>query len=148
MWCRGADALHFGSAPGAARYDERAIEQSVRGCGAAAMRRTVEIRTYRLKTDAKPRFHQLVATQSVPLLQRWRIDVVAFGPSCDADEGYVLIRAYSSAADMHASQDAFYASAEWHAGPRQAVLELIESHTSVVLDLDASVVDALRAVFL
>ena len=112
------------------------------------MRRTVEIRTYRLKPKTKAQFHELVTAQFVPLLQRSGTDVVAFGPSCEGDDGYVLIRAYSGLADMRESQDAFYSSAEWHAGPRQAVLGLIEGHTSVVLDLDASVVDALRVIFL
>jgi hypothetical protein len=35
------------------------------------MTRVVEIRTYRLKPGAKARFHQLVLTQSLPLLQRF-----------------------------------------------------------------------------
>jgi hypothetical protein len=111
------------------------------------MKRTVEIRTYRLKPEVKAQFHELVETQSVPLLQRWGTDVVAFGPSCEGDEGYVLIRAYDSVGELQASQDGFYASAEWRAGPRQAVLDLIEEHSSVVLDLNAPLVDALRLIF-
>lgn len=110
------------------------------------MKRTVEIRTYRLRPNAKAQFHELVMAQSVPMLQRWGTDVVAFGPSCDGDDGYVLIRAYDSVADLHASQDAFYASAEWDGGLRQAILDLIEQHSSVVLDLDRSVVDMLSAI--
>jgi hypothetical protein len=111
------------------------------------MTRTVEIRTYRLKTGAKSDFHQLVLTQSIPMLLRWDTDVVAFGPSCGVDEGYVLIRAYASAAELTASQDAFYGGAEWRDGPRQAIIGLIENHSSVVVELEDGVVNALRTIF-
>jgi hypothetical protein len=43
-----------------------------------------------------------------------------------------------------ASQDAFYGSAEWREGPREAILALIDTYTSIVLQLDDQGITALR----
>ncbi len=86
----------------------------------------------------------MVVEKSMPLLRKWKVDVVAFGPSAHDGDSYYLIRAYSNLADRQRSQDAFYGSADWRQGPRDEILPLIESHTSVVLDLDEAIVNAMR----
>jgi hypothetical protein len=78
------------------------------------------------------------------MLRRWDVDVVAHGPSPHDEESYYLIRAYSSLSDRQQSQDAFYGSQEWQDGPRASILALIEHYTSIVLELNAATVDALR----
>jgi NIPSNAP len=105
----------------------------------------VEIRSYRLKPGSRGAFHALVVERSIPMLSRWKVDVVAFGPSLHDDESYVLIRAYESLDRRQASQDAFYGSAEWKEGPRDALMAMIESYTTVVLEMDETAVEALRA---
>jgi NIPSNAP len=108
------------------------------------MTRVIEIRTYRLKPGAKAHFHQLVITQSLPLLQRFGTDVVAFGPSYSEEDGYFLIRAYGSTTDLAQQQEVFYARPEWIEGPRQAILDLIVEHISVVCAANESLIEALR----
>ena len=71
------------------------------------------------------------------MLERWGVDVIAFGPSLDDDDLYVLIRAYASVGELQRSQDAFYGSAEWREGPREAIVSLIESDISVVIPADS-----------
>jgi len=93
----------------------------------------IEIRTYRLKRGTRDAFHRAVVEESVPLLERWGVEVVAFGPSLDNEDGYYLIRAYPSLDERQRSQDAFYDSDEWRNGPRDAIVSCIEEHTSVVL---------------
>ncbi len=44
-------------------------------------KRAVEIRSYNLKADTRPEFHRLMVTLAVPMLRRWGVDVVAYGPS-------------------------------------------------------------------
>jgi hypothetical protein len=108
------------------------------------MNRLVEIRSYRLKPGAGARFHQLVDTQSIPMAVRWGMDVVAYGPSLhDADE-YFLIRAFDSQEHLRSSQDEFYSTAAWREGPREAIVELIETHVDAVMWLSAEAVQALR----
>lgn len=108
------------------------------------MRQLIEIRAYNLKPSSRAEFHRLVCEESVPMLKRWGVDVVTYGPSLHDDDSYYLIRAYDSLADRQSSQDAFYGSAEWRLGPRTAIVSKIESDTSIVIELDLSVVNAMR----
>ena len=108
------------------------------------VKRFVEIPAYNLKPGTRADFHRLVTERSVPMLRRWRVDVVAFGPSLHDSDSYFLIRAYASLEDRQQSQDAFYGSDEWRHGPREAILDLIVSDTSVVVEMDPATVDGLR----
>lgn len=104
----------------------------------------VEIRSYNLHPGTRPEFHRLVIEESVPLLERWDVDLVAFGPSPHDDRSYFLIRAFADLDDRQRSEDAFYGSDEWKDGPRDAILSLIESYTTIVLEVDAATIDGLR----
>lgn len=106
--------------------------------------RLVEIRSYQLKRGSGARFHQLVVTQSIPLLRAANMEVVAFGQSLHDADTYFLMRAYDSLEHRLASQDAFYASDAWKKGPRQSIVELIKSDWNVLLWLSPRAVDALR----
>ena len=108
------------------------------------MRRFVEIRSYNLKPASRSGFHERMQNEAFPMLKRWKVDVVAFGSSQHDADSYYLIRSYNSLDDRQQSQDAFYGSAEWREGPRQGLLALIDSYTSIVLELEDSLVDALR----
>jgi hypothetical protein len=109
-----------------------------------APRATVEIRSYNLKPGTRAEFHRLVVA-TLPMLERRRIDVVGYGPSAHDSTSYVLIRAFTSPEDREQSEEAFYGSREWREGPREKVLALIESYTTVVLTLDSATVAGLRA---
>jgi hypothetical protein len=111
---------------------------------AQAPRRAVEVRTYNLKPGARAEFHRLASEVAVPMLRRWNVDVVAHGPSPHDETSYYLIRQYADLAERQRSQDAFYGSDEWRQGPRDAILALIESYTTIVLELEAAAVDGLR----
>lgn len=108
------------------------------------MKRLVEIRSYNLKPGCRDEFHRLVRQKSLSLLKRWDVDVVAYGPSPHDEVSYYLIRAYESLEHRQSSEDAFYGSADWRQGPREAIVSLIDSHTSIVLEMDGLLVDALR----
>jgi NIPSNAP len=106
--------------------------------------RLVEIRAYNLKPGTRDEFHRLVTEQSLPMLRRWGVDVVTFGPSPHDDHSYFLIRAYESLDERQRSQDAFYGSDEWRRGPREAIVSRIDSDTSIVIEMDAATIDGLR----
>lgn len=108
------------------------------------MNQTVEIRTYNLKPGARERFARIASDEVMPMLARWGTDVVRHGPSAHDEDTYFLVRAYASLDDRQQRQDAFYGSAEWIQGPRGSILELIESFTSLVLELDAATLAGLR----
>jgi len=108
------------------------------------MKKLLEIRAYNLKAGGRNEFHRLVLEESMPLLKKWKVDVVAFGPSPHDENSYYLLRAYKSLEDRESSQGSFYGSDEWRKGPREEILALIESDTSIVLEMEEAVVDALR----
>jgi hypothetical protein len=110
------------------------------------MKKLVEIRSYNLKAGSRNEFHGLVLTISYPMMKRWGVDVIAFGPSLHDDDSYYLIRAYESLDDRRGSQDAFYSSPDWRQGPRESIISLIESDTSIVIEMDESVVDSIRMI--
>ena len=110
------------------------------------MKKLVEIRSYNLKAGSREEFHRLVLGESLPLMKRWSVDVITFGASPHDSNSNYLIRAYKSLADRQSSQDAFYGSPEWRQGPREAIITLIESDTSIVIEMDSAVVDAIRKV--
>lgn len=108
------------------------------------MKRVLEIRSYNLKPGMRDEFHRRVVEEAMPMLRRWRVDVVAFGPSPHDADSYYLMRAYDSLEHRQESQDAFYGSAEWKEGPREGILRLIEAHTSIVLVLHEALITRLR----
>ncbi|HET9252031.1 MAG TPA: NIPSNAP family protein [Candidatus Eisenbacteria bacterium] len=109
------------------------------------MSRVVEIRSYTLKPGTLAAFDRLVRERSLPMLERWKVDVVGYGASLHDDRSCFLIRAYGSLEERRASQDAFYGSQEWKDGPREALLSMIEGYTTVVLGMDEETVEALRS---
>jgi hypothetical protein len=80
----------------------------------------------------------------MPLLQRWNVDVVAYGPSLHDQDSYFLMRRFDSLAQREESENAFYGSDEWKKGPRESIIALIDSYTEILLELDESTVEGLR----
>ena len=108
------------------------------------MNHFVEFRSYNLKPGTREEFHRLLVEVSLPMLQRWNMDVVSYGPSQHDENSYYLIRRFDSLAHHKQSEDAFYGSDEWRKGPREAILSCIENYTEFVLELDEITVQGLR----
>jgi hypothetical protein len=108
------------------------------------MNRLVEIRSYKLKPGSGSRFHNLVSNQSIPLLDEWGMEVVAYGQSLHDPDSYYLIRAYNDLDHLNSSQEAFYSTDAWRKGPREAIIELIESNSNAVLWLSQEAIEAIR----
>jgi ketosteroid isomerase-like protein len=106
--------------------------------------KVVEIRSYNLKPGARGRFHARFVAEALPLLERWNVDVVAYGPSLHDQDSYYLIRAFSGVEQRQRSEDAFYGSDEWRNGPREATLADIESYATTVVAMDDEALRGLR----
>jgi hypothetical protein len=52
------------------------------------MNHFVEIRSYNLKPGTRDEFHRLFLEGAFPMLQRWDVDVVAYGPSLHDENSY------------------------------------------------------------
>jgi hypothetical protein len=112
----------------------------------SSMTHYVEFRSYTLKPGTRYKFHRLFFERAFPMLQRWQVDVVAYGPSLHDSDSYFLMRRYNSLAQREESENAFYSSDEWRQGPRESILALIENYTEIVLEVDGIVLQGLRAV--
>src|SRR5215216_3521942 len=110
------------------------------------MNHFIEIRSYALKSGTRDEFHRLFLEEAFPMLQRWNVDVVAYGPSLHDQDSYYLMRRFDSLAHREESENAFYGSEEWRQGPCEAIIALIENYTEIVLALDESVLQELRRV--
>ena len=106
--------------------------------------RVVEVRSYNLKPGTRDRFHALFLRDALPMLHRWNVDVIAYGPSQHDADSYYLMRGFPGIAQRQASEDAFYGSDEWRNGPREAILADIINYTTIVIRLDAGAVAGLR----
>lgn len=104
----------------------------------------VEIRSYNLRPGTRDQFHKRFVSDALPLLNRAKVDVVAYGPSLHDADSYFLIRTFPGIEERQRSEDAFYGSDGWIKGPRAATLADIDSYTTVVVRLDDPIVDALR----
>lgn len=80
----------------------------------------------------------------MPMLARWGIDVVGFGPSIDDEDHYILVRTFPSREERQRLEDAFYGSDEWRKEHRPGVMELIETYHTVVLEMSEEAIEALR----
>ena len=108
------------------------------------MNHFLEIRSYNLKPDSRGEFHRLFMEEAMPLLKRWNVDVVSYGPSLHDENSYYLMRRYDSLDQREESENAFYGSDEWRQGPREAIIALIENYTEIVLELNEVTVQGLR----
>ncbi len=108
------------------------------------MKNFVEIRSYNLKPGTREEFHRLFLEEAMALLQRWNVDVVAYGPSLHDENSYYLMRRFDSLVQRDESENAFYSSDEWRHGPRESIIALIENYTEIVLALDEVTVQGLR----
>lgn len=100
--------------------------------------RMIEIRSYNLKPGTRNEFHKLILEQALPLLRKWKIEVVAYGPSIHDSDSYFLVRSYKNLHDMQQSKEAFYMSDDWKKGPREPILASIENDTTIVLPADVA----------
>ena len=96
----------------------------------------IEILALSLKSGTRDRFHQLYVTESLPLLRKWKIEVVAHGPSQHDENSYYVIRSFKSLEDRQKAEDAFYRSDDWRNGPRMAILALIEHDAYIVISVE------------
>ena len=104
----------------------------------------LEIRSYILKPGVRDRFQKRFVEESLPLLEKYKVDVVAYGPSLHDSNSWFLMRCYASIEDRQRSEDAFYDSDDWKKGPREAVMADIEAYNTVVMEVDNETLAGLR----
>jgi hypothetical protein len=96
-------------------------------------RGVLDLRTYKLKPGAGEQFGRILETDVLPMLDRFGIEVVGYGPSLDDADSYFLMRGFGSISKRNERLDALYGSEEWRRQHRERVLALIDSFHVLLL---------------
>jgi hypothetical protein len=96
--------------------------------------RVLDLRTYKLVPGGAEQFDRIFRERALPMLERFGIEVVGYGPSLDNGDLYYLMRAFGSGAQREEQLDSFYGSEEWRHNHRDAVLALIETYHTLLID--------------
>ena len=73
------------------------------------------------------------------------MDVVAFGRTDHEGESYFLIRAFSSEEDLKLKQGVFYNSLVWLDGPREPLVQCIDTYINTIVQMSEQSVGELRS---
>jgi hypothetical protein len=103
----------------------------------------MDLRTYALVPGSRQAFDRILCAEALPMLRRAGIHVVGYGPSLADSEHYFLARAFASRAEREEQLTAFYGSDEWRQNYEDRVMQLIESHHTVVIPLGPCIAEAL-----
>ena len=106
--------------------------------------KVVEIRSYNLKPGTRDQFQRLFEQEALPMLRRWKVDVVAYGPSQHDKDSWFLMRGFPEIPERQRSEDAFYGSDEWIKGPREKILAGIDTYATIVIAVDEATLRGLR----
>jgi len=105
----------------------------------------LDIRTYRTVEGKRDEFVRIMADGAVPMLRRYGVEVVAFGPSIHDDVHAFLIRFFRSLAEREEQLGRFYGSDEWLNNYDERVMALIQAYHTVVTPATLEVASALSA---
>jgi hypothetical protein len=92
----------------------------------------LEIRLFTVKPGTREEFHRISAEGTVPLMRKCDIDVVAFGPSLNNEDGYYLIRAFDSEEHRSSHSQVLYTVPEWEEFDKPVGDLIVDYHTTVV----------------
>jgi len=104
----------------------------------------VEVRSYNLKPGTRDQFQALFEREALPLLRKWKVDVVAYGPSLHDKDSWFLMRGFPSVEQRQKNEDAFYGHDDWIKGPREAILAGIDTYATTVINVDEATLRGLR----
>jgi hypothetical protein len=100
-----------------------------------------EIRIYKLKENKATEFNTVFTEQSLPMMKRWKVNVVDYGFSLIDKDSFHLIRSYENLEQRKESQEAFYGSDEWINGPEKAIMRCIDTYNTSVVDSEKLIIN-------
>lgn len=97
----------------------------------------LELRLFKLRPGTRAEFDRISREDTIPLMRRLGIKVVAHGPSMNNENGYYLLRAFPSEKDRVERSLAFYATPEWVEKYDAPVSAMIDDYDTAVLPAPA-----------
>jgi len=99
----------------------------------------LDLRTYQLVPGGGEDFDRLFRERALPMLERFGIEVLRYGPSLEDADLYFLMRTFSSVTHRNEQLDAFYGSDEWRQNHRDAALALLETYHTLLISLNGQI---------
>ena len=99
----------------------------------------LDLRTYKLVPGGGEDFDRIFRERALPMLERFGIEVLRYGPSLEDADLYFLMRTFPSVTHRNEQLDAFYGSDEWRQNHRDAVLALIETYHTLLIGLSPAI---------
>jgi hypothetical protein len=93
----------------------------------------LEIRLFRVHPGMRDEFDRISRDGTIPMMRRFGINVLMFGPCLNDEDGYFLMRAFSSDRERVEEAQAFYASAEWETNYAARVTAMIADYRTAVV---------------
>jgi hypothetical protein len=93
---------------------------------------------FTVQPGRREEFDRISRESTIPMMRRWGIDVVSYGPALNDEDGYVLLRVFASEEERVGLQERFYASEEWTENYEKPVMEMIADYRTAVLPVEAT----------
>jgi hypothetical protein len=93
----------------------------------------LEMRLFKLHPGVRAEFDRISRDGTIPMMRRYGINVVDFGPMLNDEDGYFLLRAFASEEDRVEKSQAIYATAEWEENYDAPVTAMIADYRTAVI---------------
>jgi hypothetical protein len=100
----------------------------------------LEMRIFTLHPGTREEFDRISREGTIPMMRRFDIEVIAFGPCLNNDDGYYLLRAFADEDDRVVRSQAIYATDEWTANYDEPVGSMIAGYQTAVLPSSSELV--------
>jgi hypothetical protein len=106
--------------------------------------RVVEFRLFRLHHGKREEFAARFRDRLLQLHQRHGIELVTWGMSLHDQDSFYVVRAHPSVDLRERALDSMFGSAEWLMNEEEAVLGMIESYNTCVVEACEPLIEAMR----
>jgi hypothetical protein len=104
----------------------------------------LEVRIFTVHPGTREEFDRISREGTIPLMREHGINVVAYGPSPNNDDGYHLLRAFRSEQERVALSQSLYTTKEWEANYDAPVTAMIADYRTTVMPTTPELVDLLK----
>jgi acyl-CoA synthetase (AMP-forming)/AMP-acid ligase II len=105
----------------------------------------LEMRLFSVRPGTRDTFHRISHEGTVPLMRRFGIHVLAYGPALNNDDTYYLLRAFTTEEQRKEQARILYASPEWENNFDAEVMGMIDDYRITVMPATPALVAELAA---
>jgi NIPSNAP len=100
----------------------------------------LEMRLFKLRPGTRDEFHRISDEGTIPMMRRYGINVLAYGPTLNDENGYLLLRSFADEEERVRLSQSLYDNDEWERNYEGPIMSMIESyHTAVIPAADSLV---------